>query len=151
MHVPLQCSAFLTRHSDVLQHMLTTKASYLFMTDKVAYDPSLDTGDKSLQCGRLNDALKIWLTLKKNVRSPLARVLVFNCCCVQGLAWWGREVERQVQLATYLRARIRERAGFQLVIEVCTIQFMYSLSEYPAPFFRSSSTLTCASGTYRPV
>lgn len=48
--------------------MLTTKASYLFMRDKVAYDTSLDTGDKSLQCGRLNDALKIWLTLKKNVR-----------------------------------------------------------------------------------
>lgn len=67
MHVPLQCSAFLIRHSEVLQHMLTTKASYLFMKDKVAYDTSLDTGDKSLQCGRLNDALKIWLTLKKNV------------------------------------------------------------------------------------
>ena len=38
---------------------------------------------------------------------------------VQGLAWWGSEVDRQMQLATYLRARIRERTGFQLVMEVC--------------------------------
>jgi glutamate/tyrosine decarboxylase-like PLP-dependent enzyme len=80
--------------------MLAVHASYLFQKDKVLYDVALDTGDMSLQCGRLNDAFKIWLMWK-----------------MRGLAWWGGEVDRQMQLAMYLRRKIRERTGFQLVIE----------------------------------
>ena len=67
LHVPFQCSAFLTRHEDILRSMLSLRASYLFQKDKLLYDVSLDTGDMSLQCGRVNDAFKIWLMWKKNV------------------------------------------------------------------------------------
>ena len=38
-------------------------ASYLFQQDKF-YDVSSDTGDKSIQCGRKADCLKIWLMFK---------------------------------------------------------------------------------------
>lgn len=75
LHVPLQCSAFLTRHGNVLQAMLSVHAQYLFQKDKLLYDTTLDTGDMSLQCGRLNDALKIWLMWKKTVRLAL----LVNC------------------------------------------------------------------------
>ena len=38
-------------------------ASYLFQKDKF-YDMTYDTGDKSIQCSRKVDALKIWLMWK---------------------------------------------------------------------------------------
>ena len=31
------------------------------------YDVSYDTGDKSIQCGRVNDTFKLWLTWKAKV------------------------------------------------------------------------------------
>ena len=65
--VPLQCSAFLTKHEGLLQGCNSTKADYLFQQDKVSYDVSYDTGDKSIQCGRLNDVFKLWLMWKKKV------------------------------------------------------------------------------------
>jgi len=34
---------------------------------QVSYDVSYDTGDKSIQCGRLNDVLKLWLMWKQKV------------------------------------------------------------------------------------
>jgi glutamate decarboxylase len=44
-----------------------THASYLFQKDKLNYNVSLDTGDKSIQCGRLNDVFKLWLMWKHKV------------------------------------------------------------------------------------
>ena len=72
--VPLQCSAFLTKHEGLLASCNSTKASYLFQQDKVGYDVSYDTGDKSIQCGRLNDAFKLWLMWKKKVPSDMLHV-----------------------------------------------------------------------------
>lgn len=37
-------------------------AEYLFQSDKY-YDSSYDSGDKSIQCGRKVDSLKLWLAL----------------------------------------------------------------------------------------
>ena len=39
------------------------KAKYLFQQDKF-YDVSYDTGDKSVQCGRKIDGLKVWTMWK---------------------------------------------------------------------------------------
>lgn len=44
-------------------HCHSAKATYLFQQDKF-YDTSLDTGDKSIQCGRKVDCLKLWLMWK---------------------------------------------------------------------------------------
>ena len=65
--VPLYCSALLVRHKGLLTECNSAHATYLFQKDKVAYDTSLDTGDMTIQCGRINDALKIWIMWKAMV------------------------------------------------------------------------------------
>ena len=42
-------------------------AKYLFQKDKKLYDISLDTGDKTIQCGRPNDIYKLWLMWRAKV------------------------------------------------------------------------------------
>ena len=37
------------------------------LVSQVSYDVSYDTGDKSIQCGRLNDVFKLWLMWKQKV------------------------------------------------------------------------------------
>uniref|UniRef100_A0AAR2ISF8 Cysteine sulfinic acid decarboxylase n=1 Tax=Pygocentrus nattereri TaxID=42514 RepID=A0AAR2ISF8_PYGNA len=60
----LQCSVFLMRDTtNLLMHCHCANATYLFQQDKF-YDMSLDTGDKSIQCGRKVDCLKLWLMWK---------------------------------------------------------------------------------------
>ena len=54
--VPLSCSAVLVREKGALFQSLSEHASYLFQNDNDEYD----LGQISLQCGRRNDALKLW-------------------------------------------------------------------------------------------
>lgn len=56
MGVPLTCSALLVRDPDALTASLDESADYLFQND----DDHLNPGRRSLQCGRRNDALKLW-------------------------------------------------------------------------------------------
>jgi sulfinoalanine decarboxylase/sulfinoalanine decarboxylase/aspartate 1-decarboxylase len=56
MGVPLSCSAILVRERGPLFESLSEQASYLFQNDSAEYD----LGQISLQCGRRNDALKLW-------------------------------------------------------------------------------------------
>lgn len=56
MGVPLTCSVVLVRRRGLLQRHLDESASYLFQRDSDDYNP----GVRSLQCGRRNDALKLW-------------------------------------------------------------------------------------------
>lgn len=59
MGIPLQCSAFLLKDRALMPSTHAANASYLFQPDKL--NAHLDTGDKSLQCGRKVDALKLWV------------------------------------------------------------------------------------------
>ena len=61
---PLTCSIIVTQHKDQLHHSFSNDAEYLYQTD----DDSFNLGKTSLQCGRRNDALKLW-TLWKSVGS----------------------------------------------------------------------------------
>ena len=54
--VPLTCSVILTKRSGPFANSLDEPASYLFQQD----EDELNPGKKSLQCGRRNDALKLW-------------------------------------------------------------------------------------------
>jgi glutamate/tyrosine decarboxylase-like PLP-dependent enzyme len=56
MGVPLTCSVVLFPKRGQLQRSLDESASYLFQRDGDEYNP----GVRSLQCGRRNDALKLW-------------------------------------------------------------------------------------------
>uniref|UniRef100_A0A8B9MLU7 Cysteine sulfinic acid decarboxylase n=1 Tax=Accipiter nisus TaxID=211598 RepID=A0A8B9MLU7_9AVES len=99
--VGLQCSAFLLRDtSGLLQRCHGAGATYLFQPDKF-YDVTYDTGDKTLQCGRRVDCLKLWL--------------LWKAAGTEGLA---RRVERAFAYTRYLAKEVKRRDGFQLVLEV---------------------------------
>nr|WP_255216327.1 aminotransferase class V-fold PLP-dependent enzyme [Pseudenhygromyxa sp. WMMC2535] len=55
MGVPVTCSALLLRDRGHLARNLDVAANYLFQADG-----ALNPGRRSLQCGRRNDALKLW-------------------------------------------------------------------------------------------
>ena len=70
----------------------------------------LDSGDKSLQCGRKTDAFKIWFMLK-----------------VRGEDYISRVVDNAFDKAHLMVTMINKRDGFRMVLEpFCTnICFMY--------------------------
>nr|CAH0113551.1 unnamed protein product [Daphnia galeata] len=95
---PLQCSAFLTKHEDILHRCNSASATYLFQTDKF-YDVSYDTGDKSVQCGRKIDAFKLWLMWKARGDQGLEEM-----------------VDNAFECAEYFSDQISQRSGFRLVL-----------------------------------
>ncbi len=59
---PLSCSIIVTQNKAQLHHSFSNEADYLYQTD----GDEFNLGKTSLQCGRRNDALKLW-TLWKSV------------------------------------------------------------------------------------
>ena len=59
---PLSCSIIVTPHKAQLHHSFSNEADYLYQTD----GDDFNLGKTSMQCGRRNDALKLW-TLWKSV------------------------------------------------------------------------------------
>ncbi|MCB9743085.1 MAG: aminotransferase class V-fold PLP-dependent enzyme [Alphaproteobacteria bacterium] len=96
MGVPLSCSFLLTRHPEALAEDLGTAASYLFQL----HDDTLNPGTRSMQCGRRNDAFKLWALWKH-----------------LGDAGLAERVERQLALTRHAAERIRQHPGLQLVGE----------------------------------
>lgn len=80
MGVPLTCSVALFRERGLLQRSLDESATYLFQRDDDDYNP----GVRSLQCGRRNDALKLWAAWQHH-----------------GDEGYQRRVERQFALAAH--------------------------------------------------
>lgn len=99
MGSPLQTAAFFTRHKNLLPPCHSANAAYLFQQDKF-YDVSYDTGDKSIQCGRKNDSLKLWLMWK-----------------AKGDQGFERDIDNLFECSRYLANLVKERDGFELVIE----------------------------------
>ncbi len=60
MGVPLSAAAFITREPGKLRASLDETADYLFQADDHEHNP----GTRSIQCGRRNDALKVWVAWK---------------------------------------------------------------------------------------
>ncbi|CAH1390546.1 unnamed protein product [Nezara viridula] len=96
---PLQCSMILVKEKGLLNAANRAGATYLFQQDKM-YDVSFDSGDKSVQCGRKTDALKLWTLWKARGDSGLARA-----------------VDDTMHLSRYFLEKIRDRIGFKLVLE----------------------------------
>ena len=102
MGVPLQCSAFLCRHDEVIMPAHAYGAKYLFQKDKLNGD--LDTGDKSVQCGRKVDVLKLWLSWAH-----------------YGDSGYVKHVDNFMSCAMYLADQVNASPNFQLVTEVGTL------------------------------
>jgi len=100
--VPQQCATFLTKYPEVLSEAHSANAAYLFQKDKL--NREYDIGDKSIQCGRKNDILKIWLTFK-----------------IQGENGIAERINRMHALGRYLRDEIVRRGetegSLKLVVE----------------------------------
>ncbi|MCB9740775.1 MAG: cysteine synthase [Deltaproteobacteria bacterium] len=94
MGVPLLCSALMVRRRGLLTTHFGESASYLFQGDDEAVDP----GRRSLQCGRRNDALKLWAAWRHH-----------------GDRGWAARVDRQLTLARSLAARVEGHPRLVLV------------------------------------
>jgi glutamate/tyrosine decarboxylase-like PLP-dependent enzyme len=62
MGMTQQCTALLLREPERLAACFSSGADYLFQTDKQFGE--WDSGDRTYQCGRRVDAVKLWLTWK---------------------------------------------------------------------------------------
>jgi len=60
MNIPLLAAVLLVKDKNVLYENFNENADYLFQMD----DKELNPGNKSIQCGRRNDAFKVWTALK---------------------------------------------------------------------------------------
>ncbi|XP_059162402.1 cysteine sulfinic acid decarboxylase-like [Physella acuta] len=96
--VPLQCSAFLLNDKDLLGEANGSKAEYLFQPDKY-YDTSLDIGDRSVQCGRKVDIVKLWMMWK-----------------ALGDDGMGSRIDQAFDNASYLKKKMEVSNNFRLVI-----------------------------------
>ncbi|XP_047427309.1 cysteine sulfinic acid decarboxylase isoform X2 [Mugil cephalus] len=94
----LQCSTLLLKDTtNLLKQCHSASATYLFQQDKF-YDMNLDIGDKSVQCSRKVDCLKLWLMWK-----------------AIGSAGLAERVDKGFVHARYLVDEMKKRDGFHLV------------------------------------
>lgn len=129
---PLTCSFILTRHNNCLYHSFSSEAEYLYQTDGDEYNP----GKISLQCGRRNDALKLW-TLWKSVGT-------------RGLA---ELVEKQFMLADVARNYIKSNPDYELYSFDESVSVCFNYKSIPAnklcAMLYEKSEIMVGYGTFR--
>ncbi len=98
MGLPLICSVFLTKHKSILRAVCAhgDAAHYLFHEDS----KDVDLGRYSLQCGRRNDSLKLWIAWREI-----------------GDAGWARMVEKYCELSDYLENLVIENEHLSMMSE----------------------------------
>lgn len=96
--VPMQCSAYLSKHKGLLQGCNGFNAEYLFQNDKY-YDIRYDVGDESIQCGRKAESLKCWLVWKGRGRRGMEEL-----------------IDNAFAMAKYLADKLKTTEGFRLVL-----------------------------------
>ena len=103
--VPLTCSAMLTRRPGLCAQAFDEPASYLFQDDAL-----LDPGRGSLQCGRKNDALKLWLMWKHHGDEGLAA-----------------RVDQLFALANHLASRVQENPRLRLAKRPASVNVCFEV------------------------
>lgn len=68
---PLSCSLIVVKDKKNLHNSFSNDASYLYQTDHDGFNP----GKTSIQCGRRNDALKLWVMWKSVGTNGLADIV----------------------------------------------------------------------------
>ena len=108
---PLTCSIIVTQDKKHLYQSFSNDAEYLYQTD----DDEFNLGKTSLQCGRRNDALKLW-TLWKSV----------------GTKGLEEIVDKQFQLADVARNYIRNHEDYTLYSFDDSISVCFNYKNIPA-------------------
>jgi len=113
MGLPLICSVFLTKNKAVLRSVCThgDSAHYLFHDDT----KDVDLGRYSLQCGRRNDSLKLWIAWREI-----------------GDSGWANMVERYCDLSDYLEELVNKSENLVMMSDRnwSNICFRYEVDNY---------------------
>ena len=96
MGVSLTCSAYIVKNETLFKQVCShgKTAHYLLHPETV----EIDLGNISLQCGRRNDALKLWLAWKE-----------------KGDAGWARLVDSYVELADFLHNCVENNPELEMM------------------------------------
>jgi len=108
---PLSCSIIVTQNKEQLHHSFSNEADYLYQTD----GDEFNLGKTSLQCGRRNDALKLW-TLWKSV----------------GTKGLEEIVDKQFEMAQIARAYITNHKDYTLYSFDDSISVCFNYKGIPA-------------------
>lgn len=92
MGMTQQCTALLVKRPEQLTECFATRADYLFQPDKQFAD--YDSGDRTFQCARRIDVLKLWLAWKAH-----------------GDAGFAARINHAFAMAEHTRRRIAESDG----------------------------------------
>lgn len=96
MGIPLICSAFIVKDAELLRAVCSNGNTAHYLYHDTGAD--VDLGRYSLQCGRRNDALKLWLAWREI-----------------GDAGWASMLEGFMQLADYLEQQVGLRDSLEMV------------------------------------
>lgn len=108
---PLSCSILVTKEKKYLYESFSNEAEYLYQTDS----DDFNLGKTSLQCGRRNDALKLW-TLWKSVGNNGLQSMVNS----------------QFHLADIARAYIKAHPDYELYSFENSISVCFNYKNIPA-------------------
>jgi len=96
MNVPLLAAVLLVKDPNMLYENFHENADYLFQMDDKNFNP----GNKSIQCGRRNDALKVWTALK-----------------YLGEEWYEKRINQEFDNAKYAVSIIKKDKELKLILE----------------------------------
>ncbi len=108
---PLTCSIIVTQDQKHLYQSFSNDAEYLYQTD----DDEFNLGKTSLQCGRRNDALKLWTLWKSFGTKGLESI-----------------VDKQFQLADIARDYIKDNKDYTLYSFDDSISVCFNYKNIPA-------------------
>ncbi len=111
MNVPLLAAVLLVKDPDILYKNFNENADYLFQMD----DKALNPGNKSIQCGRRNDAFKVWTALK-----------------YLGETGYEKRINNEFANAKYAVAVIKKDKDFSLVLQPECINVCFQVKGKPA-------------------
>lgn len=105
MGVPLTCSILLLNHPHILRRHFSEKAEYLYQGED-----EFNPGENSLQCGRKNDAFKVWAAWK-----------------YLGDEGYAQRVDRQYALAQYASEYVKNDPDLVLYLEPACINVCFEV------------------------
>ena len=108
---PLSCSLIVVKNKKHLYDSFSNDASYLYQTDSEDFNP----GKMSLQCGRRNDALKLWVMWKSLGSQGLERI-----------------VDKQFELADRARDYVRNHPDYTDYSVDDTVAICFNYKGIPA-------------------
>ncbi|WP_299119661.1 pyridoxal-dependent decarboxylase [uncultured Winogradskyella sp.] len=108
---PLSCSIIITQHKAQLRQSFSNEAEYLYQTD----GDDFNLGKTSMQCGRRNDALKIWTLWKSIGTNGLEKI-----------------VDKQFEMANIARAYIMKNDDYTLYSFDDSISVCFNYKDIPA-------------------